>query len=55
MAMPHPSRASEAYQPLTLLGKFPHPIGVYGQLPPATSTQVDVFEAATAHRLRGKP
>ncbi|KAL8441922.1 hypothetical protein Emag_006800 [Eimeria magna] len=50
--MPHPSRPNEAQTPLTLLGRFPHAIGVYGQLPPFANTKVDVFEAATAHRLR---
>ncbi|KAL8431858.1 hypothetical protein ACSSS7_004987 [Eimeria intestinalis] len=50
--MPHPSRPNEAQTPLTLLGRFPHAIGVYGHLPPFANTQVDVFEAATAHRLR---
>ncbi|KAL8427751.1 hypothetical protein Efla_004083 [Eimeria flavescens] len=50
--MPHPSRPTEAFRPLTLLGRFPHAIGVYGQLPPSACTQVDAFEAATAHRLR---
>ncbi|OEH74599.1 hypothetical protein cyc_00411 [Cyclospora cayetanensis] len=51
-AMPHASRSSEAHRPLGLLGRFPHPISVYGQIPSSPSAQVDVFEAATAHRLR---
>ncbi|CDI78803.1 DNA primase, large subunit, putative [Eimeria praecox] len=50
--MPYPSRPAEAHKALNLLGRFTHPIGVYGQLPPAVNTQVDVFESATAHRLR---
>ncbi|CDJ59207.1 DNA primase, large subunit, putative [Eimeria maxima] len=52
MTMPYPSRPAEAHRPLSLLGRFPHPVGVYGQHPPAIVTQVDSFESATAHRLR---